>query len=654
MINRHKPAIEIIDASSGNLKNISLKITPGTLVLVSGPIGSGKSTLLMEVIAKESRKRIEQMQDPSRLLNNLNNISSKQIINNLPLTLSISGEDPLPSSRSIGESFGLLKLIGQLFKESKFRTCPVCESPLKHVSITENIELILKKLSVQKNSTVKIFALTKATKDSYEEAKNTWIQKGFEQHGPLISKGETAQLYFETTVDLISYNDITAKRLNESLNLSLATSALCCRIEISSKLGSVTDSIWVYRNWFCGRCYEEYPNLKPSDFEIGNLSKPHEKLSCSAKCMLDHTAIDPNFQYTGRMLSRLPIMELRSTVERFCPSAKSLQERLSLIFECGLSQQNISSSLKELTPSQYLSTKLAKIFALASEASLIILDEPILTWDQSAFTLLSTKIKTHTKQGGTVLISSMRPEFEQLADTIIRLGPGSGIEGGDIISNPTGTSLPSSKTVELKSSSGYYIQQTDQSLPTTEISWKEIKGSSKTVSILLKLHPVMALLFSSTVTAKSLGLTDKDFMPESKKRSQLVTQIQFKEMTMPEIEELTLQSAAVFFADILKIKNKIEPAIQLGLGHLRLGQLHSSLSLRERILMSLASLIVTNPNNRLIVINQILDLLPAEIAIEVSKTLPQLLPKQTAVKFISTHPAIRDLPNCARGAVSGS
>ncbi len=644
MISRRKPVIEIKDASSGNLKNASLSITPGTFVLVTGPIGSGKSSLLMGVIAQEASQRIAQLRTPNRLL--VDNFP-KQAINNLPRTLSLSGEDPTPSSQTIGESFGLFKLLGALLKESKFRTCPTCQSPLKRTDTTEQIELILKKTSLQKNSTVKIIALTNATNDTYEEAKASWLKNGFEMHGPLTSRNDSNQFYFETTIDIISSKDISSERLRESIHLFFTSSALSCRIELSSSHGSITDNIWIYRNWFCSRCFEEYSNLKPSDFEPANISRPVEKLSVLAKCIIDHTAIDPNFQYTGRMLSRLPLLELRSIIDRFCPDAKIIQERISLIIDSGITQQKLTSSLQELSPSQYLTTKLAKLFAMASESSLIVLDEPIITWEQSAFTYLSARIKSHIQKGGTVIISTMRPEFAELADATVHLGPGSGIEGGNIL-----PSVPTSPQSDSKKSTNYYVQQIDQSMPTVEISWKEIKPSKKTTATLLKLNSPIAILFSSTVTAKSLALSEKEFSLEPAERSLLANQVTFKDMTLYQIEELTIKEAADFFADVLKIKNRLEPAIKLGLGHLKIGQIHSSMSLRERILISLASLIATNPNNKLIIVNQILDLLPTEIVKEITGSLPLLLPKKTSVKFIATHPAIRDLPNCWKGVVA--
>src|SRR5216117_4289657 len=98
---RSEPAIVISGARQNNLKNLSLEIPTGELVVVTGVSGSGKSSLVFDTLYAEGQRRyVETFSPYARQF--LERMDKPQVdrIEGIPPAIAIDQTNPVRTSRS--------------------------------------------------------------------------------------------------------------------------------------------------------------------------------------------------------------------------------------------------------------------------------------------------------------------------------------------------------------------------------------------------------------------------------------------------------------------------------------------------------------------------------------------------------------------------
>src|SRR6266516_191278 len=98
---RYDPAIVIRGARQNNLKNLSLEIPTGELVVVTGVSGSGKSSLVFDTLYAEGQRRyVETFSPYARQF--LDRMDKPQVdrIEGIPPAIAIDQTNPVRTSRS--------------------------------------------------------------------------------------------------------------------------------------------------------------------------------------------------------------------------------------------------------------------------------------------------------------------------------------------------------------------------------------------------------------------------------------------------------------------------------------------------------------------------------------------------------------------------
>src|SRR5207244_6868748 len=129
---RSDPAIVIRGARQNNLKNLSLEIPTGELVVVTGVSGSGKSSLVFDTLYAEGQRRyVETFSPYARQF--LDRMDKPQVesVEGIPPAIAIDQTNPVRTSRStVGTMTELNDHLKLLFARGAKLSCRGCGKPV--------------------------------------------------------------------------------------------------------------------------------------------------------------------------------------------------------------------------------------------------------------------------------------------------------------------------------------------------------------------------------------------------------------------------------------------------------------------------------------------------------------------------------------------
>ncbi len=263
--------ITITGAKTHNLKNISLKIPRGQMIVVTGLSGSGKSSLAFDTIYAEGQRRyVESMSAYARQFLELMEKPDVEMIDGLSPAISIEQRNPSRNPRStvatVTEIYDYFRL---LYARVGKRHCPQCGRPVEQWSLQAIAADMLAKFN---GKTVNILApVVQGKKGTYEELFAKLKREGFVKiyaNGEVypLSSPPVLERYKKHTLDLlvdeIFIDEADRERIIDALELAVKYSKGMVKV-----LNGKEEFIYSENN-ACAHCGIGFEDLEPRSFSF--------------------------------------------------------------------------------------------------------------------------------------------------------------------------------------------------------------------------------------------------------------------------------------------------------------------------------------------------------------------------------------------------
>ncbi|MBI4352198.1 MAG: excinuclease ABC subunit UvrA [Elusimicrobia bacterium] len=267
----------ISGARSHNLKNLSLEIPKGRLVVITGLSGSGKSTLAFDTIYAEGQRRyVESLSAYARQFLEQMDKPDVDSIEGLSPAIAIQQHSPSKNPRStvgtVTEVYDYLRL---LYAKAGRPHCPNCRKPIKAWSAQGITAELLAKYSGKKTRV--LAPLVRGRSGTYEELFARLRKAGFTKARadgrlfPLESPPELKR-YIKHDIDLFidefTVSGEDRERLGEAVALALRESKGLLTAEEAGRTGG---DLYSEKN-ACPACGLSFPELEPRLFSFNS---PH-------------------------------------------------------------------------------------------------------------------------------------------------------------------------------------------------------------------------------------------------------------------------------------------------------------------------------------------------------------------------------------------
>jgi excinuclease ABC subunit A len=481
---RPPQAIRVRGARHHNLKNLSLDIPRDKMVVVTGLSGSGKSSLAFDLLFAEGQRRyldclntyarqfVEQMEKPD-----------VDAITGIPPAVAIEQRTTRGGAKStvatVTELYQFLRL---LYAKLGTQHDPETDEPAIQQSpdeITARIQTMLKK-----GELTLIATAVKGRKGIYTELAEWAGKKGYPYlrvDGKWIepAKFKALDRYKEHTIDIV-FGNLTknqpnvAKLVNDALELGKGT---------LSVLDNRKNETLFSTAMFCpgtGRSFEE---LDPRLFSYNS---PHGWCpECHGFGTIAQVTIDPSLdeaereqaveaaresveaselipcpacggsrlnptaravRFAGRRITeinRLTVAEFHQWFAKLKLNAREKQiardilpevlQRLEFLEHVGLGYLNLDRPAPTLSGGESQRIRLAAQLGSNLQGVLYVLDEPTIGLHPRDNEELIRMLRTLQQRGNSLLIVEHDEDTMRAADHIIDLGPGAGVNGGQLM-----------------------------------------------------------------------------------------------------------------------------------------------------------------------------------------------------------------------------
>ena len=480
--------ITIKGAKTHNLKNISLSIPRGKMVLFTGLSGSGKSSLAFDTIFAEGQRRyIESLSAYARQFLRQMQKPDVEEITGLSPAISIDqksrSNNPRSTVATITEIYDYLRI---LFARVGKPHCLVCTREIKKHSNEEIIQSIIESVSshVPKatkkimgvelhEDTVKIYApVVVGRKGEYYQLLYDLLGKGFEKakiDGTLRSLRERVTLEknkkhsIDALVDEILIADFASKdaskkqaaveRLSEAVERALHEADSLVKVE------DPAGERLVSAKFMCAYDGFSFPEVEPRLFsfnspygacpECNGLGTKNfwsidvcpvckgARLRAEAlnvwigdnKNILDTTvlSIQDAYDFFQTLKLNKKDHEISKTV------IKEIEARLKFMLDVGLDYLSLERKANTLSGGEAQRIRLASQLGSGLVGALYVLDEPTIGLHQRDNERLIKTLLNLRDLGNTIIVVEHDEDTIYSGDYLVDIGPGAGVHGGHIV-----------------------------------------------------------------------------------------------------------------------------------------------------------------------------------------------------------------------------
>jgi excinuclease UvrABC ATPase subunit len=419
----HNEYIIIKGARENNLKDVSLCLPKHKITVFTGVSGSGKSSLVLDTIAAKSRRELNDT-FPTFVQQYLPKYGRPHVdaIENLPIAIVIDQKKPAQNSRSTVGTYtdiaALLRLlfsrVGQPFvgyaESFSFNhpegSCPRC-SGLGEIRELDIHKLVDFDKSLNDEDTIHYIAFGKGGW--------RWIRYA---HSGLFDLDKKIRDYSPEELDLfLNSPQIRLKNPPSNWPKTAKYEGLIPRMYrsiINSEEGLLHAAVLnpMLRMGVC-------PDCKGTRLSQRVLSCKIDGKNIADACAMSITRLN---QWIRSLTSPLAV-DLKAAISA----------RLTALEEIGLGYLSLERSVGSLSGGEAQRCKIAKYINSSLSDVLYILDEPSTGLHDHDIQLMIHSVQRLRDAGNTILLVEHHKEMIRMADHIVDMGPGPGIDGGRIV-----------------------------------------------------------------------------------------------------------------------------------------------------------------------------------------------------------------------------
>ncbi|OED35582.1 excinuclease ABC subunit A [Chromatiales bacterium (ex Bugula neritina AB1)] len=483
--------ISVVNAREHNLKNINVQIPRDKFTVVTGLSGSGKSTLAFEILFNEGQRRyLESLNAYARQFVQPASRPDVDAIYGIPPTVAIEQRTSRGGRKStvatMTEIYHFLRL---LFVKLGTQHCPDCDTPIE----AQSIESIHAQVSKDwKGKTVLIHApLVVARKGYYTDLAKWAHGRGFDTlrvDGEDLATGNWPRLdrFLEHDIDLpvgtITISGKTEAKLQELLQRALDYGKGALKVDVKKSRASTkksrSEKLFSTKR-ACLSCKSSFPELDPRLFSYNSkhgwckncfgtgvylpeFDEEHtgeekdwlEEDSIASICpvcsgqRLNSTALAVRYQKLSiAELNELSIEAATKWFDKLKPAGreadiardilKEIRTRLHFLKKVGLTYLTLDRSAPSLSGGEAQRIRLASQLGSNLQGVCYILDEPTIGLHARDNLMLLDTLDGLRGNGNTVVVVEHDEDTIRRADHVIDMGPGAGVEGGEILARGT-------------------------------------------------------------------------------------------------------------------------------------------------------------------------------------------------------------------------
>ncbi len=415
--------IKIVGATENNLKNVSLELPKGKIVIFTGVSGSGKSSLCIDTLAAESRRELNST-FPSFVQQFLPHYGRPNVerIENLPVTIVIDQKKPAANNRStVGTYTDIAPLIRLLYSRigepfigysDSFSynhpsgKCPKCDG-IGTVTDLDIHKLVDFNKCLNDEDVIHFPTFTTGA----------WRWKRYAYSG-LFDLNKKIKDYSDEELQLFLYSpQIRLKNPPSNWPKSAKFEGMYPRM---------------YRSIITTK--EGKRQKKVLDTMISTFTCPE----CKGTRVNDRVR---SCKINGKNMAEamdMPIPQLIDFITAIeNPLAKDIRKevlkRLNALKEIGLGYLSLSRSTDTLSGGEAQRIKIAKYINSALTDMMYVLDEPSVGLHAKDISRLKKSLLKLRDHGNTIMIVEHHREIIEMADYVVDMGPLAGDAGGQVM-----------------------------------------------------------------------------------------------------------------------------------------------------------------------------------------------------------------------------